>query len=249
MKCDYCGSNLGIEDELCPHCGNPNTHARQHSEAMRMFNSRFRATEAEVRENTRRFNRFTVTLTVLAVLVALNAIVLLLIANSWLIEDSMINKSVARNMKTHVAALDEMMVARDYRGIEYYANMNNLTYSEAMRKYDSVFNVVRSYNQIQNNIIELFINDRDTKYSYMSDEELIEYIARNYEYVYDLEEELDRTWGEPIPENAKVFVRNTIDDAGLLLKEFFGVTDDDLIAMRDMTTSRRALLLEEAYSR
>ena len=32
MKCDFCGANLTIDDEVCPYCHTPNTHYVKHWE-------------------------------------------------------------------------------------------------------------------------------------------------------------------------------------------------------------------------
>ena len=249
MKCEYCGSNLGIEDELCPHCGKPNSHAKQHSEAMRAFTARFRNTETEVRENTRRFNRFTVSLTVLAILVALNAIMLLLIANEWELEDFITERHIRRNMDMYSSNIDRMIEEKDYRGLDYYSRANKIAYSTALEQYDVVFSVSRSYGNMLDGIIGLFVNDRSKSYNTVNDGEIIENIARYYDNLCGEADYLERTWGEPYPEHVKEFVYNAIEDGGMLLKEFFGITDEELRLMGDMTLSRITVLLEEGYSR
>ena len=37
MKCEYCLGPLSLEDEVCPHCGRPNKHAKQHIRDMKRY--------------------------------------------------------------------------------------------------------------------------------------------------------------------------------------------------------------------
>ena len=37
MKCQYCGTNLGLEDEKCPHCGKINTFAAKYVEEIKEY--------------------------------------------------------------------------------------------------------------------------------------------------------------------------------------------------------------------
>ena len=46
MNCAHCGAPVTLEDKYCPHCGQPNIQAAQHSEDMARYRNEF--------ENTRR---------------------------------------------------------------------------------------------------------------------------------------------------------------------------------------------------
>ncbi|MGN0156099.1 MAG: hypothetical protein ACI39N_02540, partial [Lachnospiraceae bacterium] len=78
MKCKYCGANLAIEDEKCPFCGKPNPFMTKHRSEMKRFTKEFEKTKSEVIEKSNRFNSWTIRVTVIAVLVALNVTVLLM---------------------------------------------------------------------------------------------------------------------------------------------------------------------------
>ena len=73
MKCQHCGNNLNIEEIFCPYCGQPNPFAVKHQEAMRRFEKDYERTKKDVLEQSTRFNRHTVRITILAVLLALIA--------------------------------------------------------------------------------------------------------------------------------------------------------------------------------
>ena len=49
MKCRYCGSNLGIEDEYCPYCGKVNDQAAGHQAVMKDYLNEFERTKTEAK--------------------------------------------------------------------------------------------------------------------------------------------------------------------------------------------------------
>ena len=52
MKCKFCGSNLGIEDEFCPHCGKPNDQFEGNRAEMKEYKEEFEKTKEEVKESS-----------------------------------------------------------------------------------------------------------------------------------------------------------------------------------------------------
>lgn len=50
MKCDFCGANLTIDDEVCPYCHTPNTHYVKHREDMHRYEQDYQSTKTEVYE-------------------------------------------------------------------------------------------------------------------------------------------------------------------------------------------------------
>ena len=48
MKCKYCGYNISLEEEYCPHCGNKNEEAAKHIADMEQYGIQphFRTAEA-----------------------------------------------------------------------------------------------------------------------------------------------------------------------------------------------------------
>ena len=81
MKCKHCGSNLNIEDKFCPYCGEPNPYATLHQKEMDKYKKDYQATKRDVLEQSSRFNRRTVKVTIIAIMVALIAAVMVLIFN------------------------------------------------------------------------------------------------------------------------------------------------------------------------
>ena len=57
MKCNFCGSNLGIEDEFCPHCGKPNDQFEGNRAEMKEYKEEFEKTKEEVKESSKTNSR------------------------------------------------------------------------------------------------------------------------------------------------------------------------------------------------
>ncbi len=52
MKCQYCGNNLQIEDEVCPYCGKPNPEAAGQREALRSVREEYEQTRSESKKKS-----------------------------------------------------------------------------------------------------------------------------------------------------------------------------------------------------
>ena len=68
MKCDFCGANLTIDDEVCPYCHTPNTHYVKHREDMHRYEQDYQSTKTEVYETAGKTSKKATQIAVLAVL-------------------------------------------------------------------------------------------------------------------------------------------------------------------------------------
>ena len=71
MKCDYCGSNLTIDDKVCPYCHQPNKHYVKHRQDMFHYETDYQNTKSEVYEKAGKTSRRAARIAVLAVMVML----------------------------------------------------------------------------------------------------------------------------------------------------------------------------------
>ena len=117
MKCEFCGNNLGIEDEVCPSCGKANSFAKKHTKDMKKFKSRYDSTRDEVMENSRRFNKMTVRITTVSVLVTLITISLILLGNNYEIKKLREESRIEKNKAEYTAQLNKLIEERDYSGV------------------------------------------------------------------------------------------------------------------------------------
>ena len=175
MKCDFCGSNMELEQLFCPNCGKKNTHAAKHQQDMQKYKREFNATKAEVIGNSRRFNTRTALITIICVLAALSACFFLTSSYSYEIRQYFIDRKIAADKEEHVKNITEMMSDRDYNGLYHYVRHNRLEYSDSMREYDTVFLCARCYHHLFLETVGLYEKDEAGKY----DQDTIGSIAGN----------------------------------------------------------------------
>ena len=249
MKCQHCGNNLNIEDSVCPYCGQPNPFAVKHQEAMRRFEKDYERTRKDVLEDSSRFNRHTVRITILAVLIALIAATAVFVLKADDIRWWRMEKRVEARAEEHREAIGRLMDERDYLGIHSYFTENELRYTDSFRDYDTVSDSVFQYRQFYTNLMILHgkKTDPDT-YRYYSEAELLERIA---EEIYRINECL-----KPQPYNEAAytadkmaFVEGVRDRVEAMTESYLGLSREETLATRNMTAARINVLLEDSYGK
>ena len=57
MKCKHCGAEIGLEENYCRYCGQPNDQALRHTQDMTNYHRRYAATETAVVSRTKRYSQ------------------------------------------------------------------------------------------------------------------------------------------------------------------------------------------------
>lgn len=161
MKCQYCGSNLSLEDEHCPYCGRENTQAAKHQQAMKNYESDYEKTKNEVIRKSYKFNTRAAKAAIIALLLAVIAIMLVLI-KYYSDFDSRYEKStiekrerVTRNYNDFRANVESMEKKREYLAMENYMLTGGLRGAEGFNDYERVFTAVISYRCVYSDILDL----------------------------------------------------------------------------------------------
>lgn len=68
MKCLYCGGNLSLQTEVCPHCGRKNKQAKEHVAAQKYYRADYEATRLDVERKNKRLSGYAVRGILIAVL-------------------------------------------------------------------------------------------------------------------------------------------------------------------------------------
>ena len=242
MKCEFCGSNLGIEDEICPACGKANSFAKKHTKDMKRFKTRYDSTRNEVMENSRRFNKMTVRITIAAVLVALIAISIILLGNDYDIKRHREEKQVEKNRAEYAAQLDKLIEERDYISVYMYSNAKKLSYSEHMDDYRKICEISHSYWSFIEYSEYLFKED-----SFMSESEAINHLADIAESIHSYKDPSE--WEKERYYNEKTigYIDDLTEHVDVLIKGYFHISDEDMANFWDLSEARRKLLMEEGY--
>ena len=249
MKCQHCGNNLNIEDRFCPYCGQPNPFAVKHQEEMDRYEKDYQETKEDVLEQSSRFNRHTVRITIIAVLVALIAVTCFLLAKADDIRWWQMEKSVEAQAPEHREAIAEIMENRDYMSLYSYMSRNRITYTRSLKEFDAVYDTTSRYRMFYNNLMTLQAKKADEeKYRYYTESELLEDISRDIQALYEYMEPND--YNKEAYEGDKMeYMEDLRDHMEAMVSGYFGLSPEEVREMRTMTVSRINVLLEDSYEK
>ena len=249
MKCQHCGNNLNIEDKFCPYCGQPNPFAVKHQEEMERYEKDYQETKEDVLEQSSRFNRHTVRITIIAVLVALIAVTCFLLAKADDIRWWQMEKSVEDQAPQHMEALNEIMENRDYMALYSYMNRNRITYTNSLREFDAVYDTTSRYRMFYQNLMTLQAKRADEEnYRYYTESELLEDIARDIQAFYEYMKPQD--YNKEAYEGDKMeYMEDLRDHMETMISGYFGISPEEVREMRTMTAARINVLLEDSYEK
>lgn len=249
MKCQYCGNNLNIEDKFCPYCGRSNPFAVKHQEEMERYEKDYQKTKKEVLEQSSRFNRRTVKITVIAVLVALIAISCFLLAKSYDIRWWNMERSIASEAETHRQAVQQLMEARDYQALCSYVSENRITYTDDLKEYEAVFNTTQQYRRFYDYLMILQSKKADEeKFKYYSESELLEGVAKSINSLYEYMEP-QKFNPEAYQGDKMEYMEDLREHTEIMVSGYFGISPEEAAGMRSMTVSRINVLLEDCYEK
>lgn len=167
MKCQYCGYNLGIEDEFCPHCGKENSQVAKHVADMKQFKEDYEETKDTVIKKSRKFNERTSRALILAFMLLLVAG--LVLATRYYADFDARQKrnekkhaeNIEKNKEDMAKTLGEMEAHREYLALYYYDINHELSHNEYFNDYTRVFTAAAEYEEIYSDIISIVDGNND----------------------------------------------------------------------------------------
>ena len=239
MKCSNCGSNLQIEDSKCLYCGSVNPYFEKHREEMLRFKKDYEKTKDDVIKKSGRVAGMSVKITVIAILVALNIIILFLASNSWSIMHEIEKSKAERNADIHRMRLESYEEAFNYNGLAKYYEEYSLYGSDSLEDFDVVYRACSNYAYIYQYIVELGNPD-----SYLTDEQRIEYICENLDYVYDAMEPKEYDLPEWYQGKHGEVLEQMKYDLKVLIMTYANVGQEEADAFPNMSDGRRQVAME-----
>lgn len=247
MKCPHCGNPLNLEDAFCPFCGQPNTLAQKHQADMKRYENEFIKTQQDVYKNTHRFTKLTIPIIILFVLLLLNVGALFFSAKSWDIGSSLLEHKINTNKELHQANIDQLIANKDYYGLSAYYDQNSLYLAECFDEYRAVTSAANSYYYLLQNLI--FCQDEN---SYLLEEEFfddtIDSIARNLENIFNTEQEYDYNKELYLSDDKLAIIEDISSQTKALLVSYAGLTPEEAEELPNLSTARKAELLERRLS-
>lgn len=244
MKCNYCGGNLSLRDELCPHCGRVNRDAAQHIRDMRHYRGEFEETKEEVYTESRWHSGISSKVILLAVLVVL--IVVFVLIENFFYEVSYRAKKMmaALRTETYCERLENYLEKEEYIELQAFAAAKRLQYTDGYEKYESVIGAAQSYANVSVQIME---------FSQAEEEELseqAEYLADSMEYFYKWSDMGYYDWmKETSTEENETALKQMRENIKALLMTYCGLTEEETEQLETMSNAKRAILLETGVRR
>lgn len=245
MKCPNCGSNLTIDDEKCSFCGQASPFAVKHRKEMNRFTSEFNRTKANVMKESRKVNHWAAKITLIAVLVALNAAIMFFNNNSYSVERFFDKREIEANYLTYKNKLDELEKERNFIALCKYYEVNELHHSDLMDEYRKVQSVCSYYSSVYQYVLQMQTQDP----TYYSTENRLEYIAESMGYMYEYYQPDEYSDEDQYKPEHQACMNDAVAQAEDLIQTYFNLTDEEIDSFESLSNARRQILMEEGLAR
>ena len=246
MKCKNCNANLQIEDEKCPYCGAENPFAKKHRADMKKYAGEFASTRSEVLENSSRFNRYTVKITIAAVLVALCVGAFMLQMNAYSVREYFRDRNIGLHKNEHISRVTELLDEGNYIGASNYVNAHSISYVDPIKDYNELFQILREYNYITDDISAIITWDK-FEHHYQQKDEVFNRISQNIKFLYDATIPRQYAYEGSYSDDKLAYMQAILADMEMLLRAYTGLKDEDFAELYELSDIKRTLLLEERY--
>lgn len=251
MKCPYCNNNLNIEDKFCPYCGKENEFAKEHQESMEHYEADYTATKADVIAETKRFQKKTIRITILAVLAAIAAGMFILAMSADDINYARREKAVIAKSDQHKAAIEALMEERDYLGVDAYIDVNHISYARSLEEFYAVEQASHYYSYFYGNLLDLLTRrlDEPGKDYYTPSQEILTDMAKDIARINEAckVEKWYEERGCYTPEKM-AYMQDLQDQVELLVSAYLGVPAEDAAEISELSEARITILLEDNYN-
>jgi hypothetical protein len=246
MKCKNCNANLQIEDEKCPYCGAENPFAKKHRADMKKYAGEFASTRSEVLRNSSRFNRYTVKITIAAVLVALCVGAFMLQMNAYSVREYFRDRNIGLHKNEHISRVTELLDEGNYIGASNYVNAHSISYVDPIKDYNELFQILREYNYITDDISAIITWDK-SKHHYQQKDEVFNRISQNIKFLYDETIPRKYAYEGSYSEDKLAYMQAILADTEMLMRAYMGLKGEDFAELYELSDIKRTLLLEERY--
>lgn len=242
MKCQYCGGNLSLEDEYCPHCGKPNENAIQHIKDMKHYQSDYEDTRSHVYTITKNYSGITVRAVIIAVLVILVVVFAVVNAESYSIKYGLRQSEAKRKAVQYSKQLDKYIEEENYFAFWSFCEAHNIDgYRDSFEAYRPVMEISRIYVYLYQNMMQLHTSD--------TEEEFQNYLKATGNYLEQFYEGLDMekykySEGSDNEQNRRALaqIKERVD---ALLTAYCGLTEEEAAQFGELSEIKRMVLIEE----
>lgn len=242
MKCEFCGGDLSLEAESCPHCGQLNKHAQQHIKDMKLYRREFESTKKGVYSATKKYTEVTVRMVIITVMVVLIVALGIIYSNIYSIHRDVQRSLASRREEEYSRILDDYLAEEDYRGFLVFCESKGISLYYENGEFDAyqrLADAVGCYFQVSEKVMKVALStEEDTLDSDSLCYELNQFYAYcdPEKYTYYKGEDRAETWQalERMEENIK-----------LMLQTYCNLTEEETDSLKELSEARRTVLIEE----
>lgn len=248
MKCPTCGTNLQIEDEKCPFCGNPNPFAVKHRQDMRRYHREFQKTRQEVEKKAQHFNSFTAKVTVIAVLFVM-VILMVFVGNEgpFRIWSNQLERDVEKNGQQYGQTLRAYEEKGEWRAFYAFYEAKAIGYTDVMQEYRVLPFAISEYKGVLNELTRY--RDRDTGGDASSSASRIANYLDNFYRAAGRTSYQGQYYDECYtPERQESYDRMA-GDLEAALFTYCHLTKEELALLPDYSVAKKSALIEEGLLR
>lgn len=244
MNCKFCAGDMAIEDAKCPHCGQENPYYEAHRIDMANFERKFKSTEASVVEKTNKYTRKTVIITAISVLFALILLCIFVLSNIRDITYNLTRKTNNGKASQIAEQLGKYEEEKEYILLVNYFEANPSDYREnELSEYYGVYDMCSRYRDMVNRSVDI----TSRKMTESSVSSIASSLNSILDSMYSLRyKEIDSNY---LPERFNKKHLETMDDildrTNHLMIAYFGIREEDLDVLKDLTPSKRTSLIED----
>lgn len=244
MKCKYCGGDVTLQDHFCPHCGRPVDQAIRHQKEMREYETEFEETKREAIDKISVSSGGGTAVGIrLAIIVALTiALIWMLInLNSYDINQRKEKRLANANYDAYVEQIEQYIADSDFMALSRFEDKHNLDFNDKYEAYRDIFYAAHYYDYVYRGIIETAYLAKDTRNLYYA-----ENLSENINMFYDrILSDHHIKYGENSEKTEAVY-KEMEQDITILLQKYLHLTKEETDSMRELSKSRRTVLIEQA---
>lgn len=242
MKCKYCGADVRLDDHFCPNCGRPVEQAIRHQKEMEQYEKEFEKTRRQAMDRISVSGGFGTAVGIrLAVIVAL---IVALVAmgvnlNSYSLNERREKRAAARNHDAYVEQIEKYLEDKDYAELAAFCDKHRLDYNDDFEEYRRIIYGADSFLSVYRGLLDAAFCTQDTRSMYNA-----ENLSKNVNNFYELtQQELSYSKN---PERTKQIYAEMEEEMLLLLRRYLGLSKEDTDSMKELSKSKRTVMIEEA---
>ena len=242
MKCKYCGGEVGLEELVCPYCGQPNDQAVLHQKDMAAYRQRFHATETAVRQKAHQYSQIIPRVVLILTLLIGGIIMLAISSEAYYFPEAARHRAAMRHPDQTRQTLERCLEEGDYISFSSWMEYNDISYYSDFPEYEDVGSCAYNYRYLLIRMEQLFLHADVESWTKDNAASEIHWFCESLDDFFENLELIERYSESPdYMEHVHIMRENVLG----LLKVYFKIEENDLDAFLSLSSNRKAAFIEE----